>query len=342
MARVFTDGAEFQDLLLWDYTLSAYIETTIKRSGGASYRVAGGNKYLQKNILDISEFYLRAAYNFGSIEASNISDFLNWNDSTTNLGSIRVDGPSRFLKAYVGGTLVGTGTIAINTNTWYLVEVHLKLADAGGDLEVKVDGIIDIDFSGDTKPGSSTTVNRLFYGVVNIGGSTNPIYIDDLALNDTTGTVDNSWCGDGRVILLTPNDNGDVSQLVGQDADSTNNYLNVDDFPHDTDTTYNQSSTLNEYDLYNLTPCGLTEVTILRVIPEARARDTVAEGGLASLPISVSGAGVYEGENRSLLTSYTRILGSGGGSGYTLNPSTSLPWETSELDNLQVGFKVRS
>ena len=52
---------------------------------------------------------------------------------------------------------------------------------------------------------------------------------------------------------LIPDGNGTTSQLTGQDADSTDNYQNVDESPGpDEDTTYNQSATPSDQDTYSL------------------------------------------------------------------------------------------
>jgi hypothetical protein len=160
-------------------------------------------------------------------------------------------------------------------------------------------------------------------------------YYDDLAINDTSGGADDSWCGDGRIIALTPNANGDLSQLTGSDGNSTDNYLLVDDVPSNGDTDYVEGSTVDQKDLYNLTACGLTGVIIKRVWAASRSRDTVAAGGLISLVVKTNST-EYAGTDRALATSYAEVLGDI----HTVNPNTSGAWSTSDLDALQVGPKL--
>lgn len=334
MTRIFTDGAEFGDVLFFSSTVGDISANTGQiRTGNYSYRVDNNGSGL-KGITDISEFYMRIA-----VQCSNVligGYFLRWFNSSTELGSLRRNDATQLLEAYIGtSTLVGTSTIPILIDTWYLIELHVKIADASGDLEVKIDGILDIDFSGDTKPGSDTTVNIINL-YQNNGTNGRYWYYDDLALNDVNGSDDNSWIGDGKVILLPPYGNGDVSGLTGQDADSVDNYLNVDEFPNDSDTTYNEGTVSGTYDLYGITGTTISDVFVLRLFPEGRARDTVADGGIGALGIKVSGSSEYWATGTQLLTSYTRFTGAE----YLLNPSTTGTWEVSDVNLLQIGFKV--
>src|SRR3972149_6225726 len=205
----------------------------------------------------LSEAYFRLAL-YISADPSNI---LSWLSGTTWLGTLKRNTTSKFLELYTStATLVATGDIAIQASTWYVIEVHVKIDDTTGALDVRVDGVDDAAFAGDTKPGAETTFNTLRYH-----GGSNTSYYDDLAMNDTNGSVDNSWCGDGKIILLKPNANGDSSQWDGSDGNQVDNYLLVDDIPSDDDTTYVQSAILANKDLYNLAASGLSDVVILRV-----------------------------------------------------------------------------
>ena len=326
MASLWTDGAEFGDVLFWDTPSTLATTTTNPRSGVYCYTM-GGYVPIQKNIPNLTEFYLRAAWR----ESGYSTDYRSpgWMNGATELGSVRVNVSTHFVEIYTGtGTLVDTGTIALTAGTMYLIEVHVKIDDTVGAIDVKIDGIADASFAGDTKPGAAT-----YDGIWWSGASTQTFQLDDLALNDTTGGVDDSWCGDGKVVILLPNAAGDVTQLTPSAGD---NYAAVDDIPHDTDTTYVESSTQNQYDLYNLSASGLSGVTIRRVWAEARARDTVAEGGLLALGLKTVST-EYWGDDLNMLTTYNDYRGTV----HTINPNTLAAWTVAQLDALQVGVKVR-
>src|SRR3989304_5953104 len=328
MARIFTDGAEFGDLLFFSVVSGPFIISSFYvRTGLYSYRAAAGT-YGQKQFSSLSEAYYRFSIAFDNLACT---DFFKWLSSSTELGSLRRNNSTGKIDVYVGtSTYVASSTINPTLGTIYLIEVYIKIADSGGVIQVKIDGVLDITFTGDTKPGANTTFDTVRY----YGGS-QYWYFDDLAMNDTTGSVDNSWCGDGKVILLKPNANGDSSQWDGSDGNQVDNYLLVDDIPSDDDPTYVQSAILANKDLYNLAASGLSDVAILRVFGEARARDLVAEGQKAALVLKTNG-GVYEGPGNSLLTSYNRIVGPV----YRLNPQSGLEWSVAELDAAQVGPMV--
>ena len=322
MARIFTEGFEMKDLLFFDATGSAGFSTP--RSGAASLNL-GYQGWGNKTIVDLAEAYFRFGFRFSGYQGA----IFIWYNGEAQLGYIGIDS-SRRLVIYTGDVLRATGTIVLSLSAWYLIEVHVLISDTGV-VEVRLDGILDVSYSGDTKPGAEETINVCQY-------HGDEVQFDDLAMNDTTGAVDNSWCGDGKVVMLTPNANGDLSQLMGSDADQIDNYLLVDEFPKDDDTTYVEGSVVDEKDLYNFTDFGLTEQEIKRVWAEARARDTVADAGLVALALKTY-ATEYVGPDVTLFTTFTKqILGTV----HTVNPNTSAAWTPAELDALQAGPVTRS
>ena len=327
MARIFTEGFELKDGAFFDIPAGS-INTTIKRSGNASWFINGTSG--RKIVAGTSEIYIRIGFNHADTATTSI---FRWYKGATELGSIRYSSVNGKINIYTGtATLVDVGDISITLNTWYLLEAHIKISDTVGVIDVKIDGASDATFSGDTKPGADTVIDTFWYS------TSDNVYYDDLAYNDTTGGSDNSWCGDGHVISLTPNANGDLSQLVGSDSNSTDNYLLVDDFPHDTDTTYVEGSNVDEKDLYNLTACGLSGVTIMRVWGESRTKDTVAASGLVAVVLKTNST-EYASSDIPILTTYTKqILGTV----YLVNPNTTSGWSTDDLDALQVGVSTRS
>lgn len=334
MARLFTDGAEMGDALAFT-TSSCTLSTSTKRSGNYGYVTYGGSQNLQKTINSLTEIYIRFGYYDGSLYGTVTP--LRWLNGVTVLGSLRLSNTTRKFSFYTGtGTLVSTGSIVATSGTWHLIEVHIKFADSGGLLELRIDGLQDSDatFSGDTKPGAETSINSISLQSAQADSTINT---DDIAINDTSGAVDNSWCGDGHVIALVPNANGDLSQLSGSDGNSTDNYLLVDETPSNSDTDYVEGSTVDQKDLYNLSASGLTNVNISRVWGEARSKDTTTAGGLLAITVKTEGT-EYDSGDIALPTSYAAVKGPE----YLVNPQTGIAWTIAELDALQVGPKTRS
>jgi hypothetical protein len=336
MARVFTEGFEMGDILFISSTAGTVAAATDQARSGLYSLKLTGNAASATRILTtaLSEFYTRFGFRLTSYGLAT-NQFFNWYKDTNLIGHIRLNGTTRRVEIYSGtGTLLTTGAIALSLDTWYLFEFRIKIDDSTGAIELKIDGVSDATYAGDTKPGSDTNVNALQWRATQTGQI---VYVDDLALNDTNGASDNSWCGDGKIVAVWPDGNGDASQLTGSDGNSTDNYLLVDDVPKDDDTTYVASSTAGQYDLYNLGAVSLPAgYTINRIYAECRAREDAAAGDSIQLGIKPSGGSESWSASRAVTTSYARYVGSE----HTVNPADSGAWEAADINALQAGPKV--
>jgi hypothetical protein len=222
----------------------------------------------------------------------------------------------------------------LETAKWYLFEIYFKEADApSGRLTVTVDGNIVIDVTGDTKPAGTTVDNIFFTTYLN-----NTMHIDDLALNDTSnadGKNDNSWCGDGIVIRVPPDEDGtSPGNWTGSDADSTDNWLMVDEYPSDGDTTYvyHDATVTGHQEQFHVTSPSMTGKTILRVWPEARARKTAAVTNTLKLGLLGSAGDDMSAGQALSIGSYTRIVGNN----YKTNPVDAGTWLEADINAQEI------
>ena len=343
MTRILTDGAEFGDILLFEpgTTVGLVASGAVKRSGNYSYETKSvftyGNGRAYISIPADAEYYFRIAV-LTTVTSSNQRQ-INWCSGYTILGNLEFV-INRY-DIYIGGVWVASGAPILWTNVWYVVEVHVKIVNgAGGVVEVKIDGIPYVSYSGDTQPGALTTIDKIyFYAWYNSGDGINrTFYIDDLAVNNTAGAVDNSWCSDGRIICLKPNADGDKSELHNTALTHVNNWSYVDETPADGDTSWVQGNVVDEEDLYDLEDMVITDADILRVWAEARSRDTLAVGGEVALVLKTH-ATEYVGADLALLNTFTqRVLGTE----EIVNPFTAGVWSIAELDDLQAGPRTRT
>jgi hypothetical protein len=232
--------------------------TSPKRSGAYSFRISSTSfdfYYWLKLPLasNLSEFYLQYAFYFdGSPNADRA--LLKWCAGTTVLGGLKFNYNSGKLELYTGNyaTKVGTGNTVINASRWYVVELYIKIGDSGA-LELRVDGITEATFSGDTKPGSDTYVDNIVWGNVSVNS-----LIDDIIVNDTTGTLNNSWPNGAKIVLLKPNGDGGTKQWTP--SAGSDHYALVDEVPASA-TDYLQSASagqVEELDVENLPAEALT------------------------------------------------------------------------------------
>ena len=326
MARIFTTGLEEADLTVFDYYTNAFTATDNPRSGIRCLKLEFAQE-VRKFVPNLSELWLRFAYSRSSSYYS--GDLLTIIYSNTNIAKIALANGVPILQ--VGGNTVATASsVVVLAWTYYLFEVHYKLGTSDGIFELKVDGVLAAQYTGNTNTVSAPHITTtLFY---NQGGIS---WWDDFAINDPSGSVDNNWCGDGRVILLKPNAAGDATQWT---ASSGANYTCVDEgFPANDDTDYVYSETVDDKDLYNLeNPSIPSDSIIRRVWVTARAKKTVSDAAKIALGIKTGGTEYWDSD-QDLLTSYKNFQTAE----WRQNPSTSSDWTISDLNDLQVGIKAR-
>lgn len=329
--RLFTDGAEFGDLLALSASSGISASTTQKRSGSYSYFLDGSSDYATVQFTASGEVYVRfALYKTGTSWNYDIVRLLK---GGTQIGKLAWNGTNNQMSIYTGtSTQVATLNKRFDVSTWYLIEWHLNIADSGTS-EVKVDSILDTTFSGDTKPGSDTTVDTMTFAC----GSSQAHYIDDIAINNTSNTDglnDTSWCGPGKVELLIPTGEGYTNQWSV--SAGTTHFSLVDDIPPNGDTDYIYSSTANQIDAFALTDYVGDGKTIVRIWPEVRAYDQGASAGVVSLGFrTTEGTNYFSTTNSTLGGTYSAYKGDF----YKTNPATSTTWQDADLDALQFVIK---
>jgi len=253
----------------------------------------------------------------------------------TSQASFAVHDTSQTLEAYRGnedGTRIATGGF-VPLNHWKYIEIHLVIHDTSGVCTVKLDGTQIINFTGDTSNGGTADIKVIRLGT-NTGATTAyaDVYFDDLVVNDTTGSYNNSWTGRGGIELLSPNGAGNSTDLT---ASAGSNYECVDEQPPDDDTTYVYGSTPDDHDGYTLTNTTQTG-TVEAIKWFARAKTTAAGSDAIKRHLRI-GTTDYNGASDLNLTTdyayYKEILEE--------NPADSAAFETADLDAMEAGVVVR-
>lgn len=333
MARVFTTGFETGDYLDFDtcYISGLSVVTSPVRSGtyaGQLYNTDAGY-FGQALATPVSELFARAGFRTSTVVLSQ-QPIITFRLPDNTFVGLEMNGQGK-LQVSRNGIIIEVSTgRSCRSNTWHLLEFRVVVDDSSGVAQVKLDGELQIDFSGDTKPSTATTIHQVW--LRGIGGSAYH-WFDDVALNDTTGGVDDSWPGDGKIIAITPDAAGDSTQWT---PSTGANYQNVDERPPNDDTDYNYTSTDGNVDLFNLTSPTLTGIGVQRIIVKGTARKEAANGDQMRLCVKTGGT-VYNGSDYGFSTLYSRLQ-----EHWRLNPNTSLAWTQSDLDGLQAGYESRT
>lgn len=369
MARLWTCGFESQSATLELGVNSGTIaggvtpdiSTTVHRRGTASLRVhpTANTSYVEHQLTSgvvnrtFHRFYVRV-------------DTLPGAD--TNIYSI---GQAGYFPCSVRLTTTGTLVIrdtqasttlagasgALTLGRWYRVEVDytdVAGAIAAGVSAVKayVDGALFCDALCSNINGFS----RVRMGVNGVA-TTCDLFMDDIAVNDTAGSVQNGLPGPGCVAHLLPNAAGDnalFETAVGGTAGQANNWTRVAERTPDDSTSYNQTSasgttTIDDFNLDSAASAGIGSADLITCVQvggrvssdaitaanlvyrlKSQAAGTVAES--ASFPVNNTGtAGAWSAHRGQSprpyqLTSYT-------------DPQDGSAWTAAKLDGAQVGYR---
>lgn len=267
--------------------------------------------------------------------AGNINNFLTFEDD----GSCRAYYVTAGSQVPSAQTLIGTSSISISNSTWTLIEVHIIIATgATGTYEVKINGVSAMSVA--TVRTAQTNANLGGFGLQFMrtsgsGGSASTyLAFDDLRVNDTSGSVNNSWPGDESIVMIRPTAAGDSSQFTRGGADSGNNYGQVDEAPPNALTDYVYSSTTSHLDLYNCGNLTVTSISAIDVMMQMFNPD--GSGGTMNL-VTKTGAGQSDGS--AVIVTGTPIIQH---RLLELDPADAAAWDQTKLNALQVGPKVAS
>lgn len=206
MAMIFMTGAEWGAN---EFDAGGTIVTSkngvLPRTGSYMYSINYCDWFKALPGGPYQELFCQFAFFYNDFLGGNI---FGWRYGGTQLGYLRLNSSTRVIEVYIGSILVGTCSLVLLNRTWYVIEVHIKIADVGGVLEIRIDGNPQFAFIGDTKPGSETAIDRIgVYIAVN-----NDYYYDDVIVNDPSGEVNNSWPGGLKIALRLPISEGPIQQ----------------------------------------------------------------------------------------------------------------------------------
>lgn len=258
--------------------------------------------------------------------------------ATTHLTATTTDTGSVIIRRGTGsGTIIAeTDDNVLVSEHFHFIEVEARLSDSTSDLHVYVDGVErTLSPAGpyDTKNAGTKTV---FDFVKLVQGAHNPPsgrIIGEVYILNEQGSVNNSPLGDVRIEVLRPNGNGNSSQLLGSDGNSTDNYLLVDEATHN-DADYVGSATDNQKDTYAYSNLSATagDVAAVQVVTRALKSDS---GAKSIANISRSGANETDAADRGLSQSATPY-----GDIYETKPGGGA-WTISDVNAMEAGVKVR-
>jgi len=305
----------------------AVVSTTV-RTGTYSLELRDGES-VGYNVSGATAIYMGVAVYLDSVSGYTY-DLISFFDSDQLMALIKtaIGGALVF---EVNNTDVATSERVIAAGGWYYIEVYYLPDDSTGVCTIRVNGTEWLTFSGDTRNGDNLAVVRLKYRSNQVGVTTNDCYFDDLVINDTSGSVNNTWPGQQKLYLAVPNAAGDQTDLT---PSAGNNWDCVDEIPTST-ADYVSSATATEYDLYNITdPLAGTE-TLGSVVLNIVAKIDSGSGNIAT----TLKANVTEDDGANIgLTEAWQLYQQA----WAVNPDDSAAWAPADIDDLQIGVEIKA
>jgi hypothetical protein len=159
---------------------------------------------------------------------------------------------------------------------WHHFGLDMKVDGTNGWVYIYKDGVLDMSWDG-AVTGNITQVRFGKYG----SNFTQLTYFDDIYIDDTTGESSPVSLPMLRFYYVTPDGNGNYAQWTGNDGNSTDNYLLVDEIPPST-SDYVQGTVADQYDSYTMTSITLADGQLVRaVIPTVYAKRNATTEELA-------------------------------------------------------------
>jgi len=276
-----------------------------------------------------AEVYIRFGVKYFNTFTANRFTLLGLYDGSTLQIGVCPDQVGPKVGVYRGTTLLGT--VPMLSETWTCVEMRVKIHSSAGVVTVWYNGVQVFDFSGNTQSSANAKTNGVIIGVKDhdeyfIG----KVYVDDFAINDTTGSVNNSRIGQGGIFPLFPTADTTVTSLTP--STGTDHYALVDENPP-SDADYVQANTPGYQDLYALADLA-TAAQIDAVAVTGRMLAVNGAGAPATL-VARSGASITNLTTRYLDGSaryFTDIM--------ETDPNGTIPWTLAAVNSLQVGVAV--
>lgn len=322
MARIFIDGFESGGVDIWD-TVSggtAVSSAGLDMNGSYCLDLNAISEYVSKDITADDEMYFAFLYRYTNAASEGIMHVTN---GATVLVSVSRAYTGKLLTAKRGSTAVDTGSL-LTINQTYLIETYIKIHDTTGVIQVKVDGILDIDFSGDTKVGADTQFDKVYLGHNALGSCYSYAYFDNFILDDA------SWIGDTNIQAVVPTGAG---ATTGWTPSAGANWQCVDEKPfNDADyVSINTNDVVDTYAAGNMTGT-VSEVKCVQVQSRAKTDGSPTPTNL-KLAVRSGGTDYLSGDKTVPVTakSFWHL--------WENNPADSAAWEEADVNAMEIGVK---
>ncbi|MFK0124886.1 hypothetical protein ACIQSP_16415 [Streptomyces nigra] len=357
MARLWTCGFELQSATAGvEFSIvngAPTISTTVHRAGAAALRSnpTAGTQYAEHQIdpgtvkRTLHRFYLR----IGSLPSADCNIYgIGQSGYFPGLVRLTTTGALTLRDGFTS-TNLGTPSAPLVTGRWYRVELdYTDTAGTAGSVTGAFKGYLDGVLFADTLCSNINGWSRIRAGVQS--AATADIYIDDIAVNDTTGSVQNGLPGPGSVVHLRPDSAGDAAGWATT-VGGTANWQRVSETTPDDATTYNATTAAgttaaDDFNLGSSAAAGIganDSITLVQVGGRIGS-DAATAASLVYRIKGQSGGTVTESASVSVALTGWATHKAAAPYPYQLtaytNPQTGTAWTPAALDTAQIGYRA--
>ena len=337
MAIIWIDGYDHYGSTGANLTAGAYAANTgscvcknsFSRTGGWCLSSSGSSSANLRKALGSSITAVGIGWSiyFPSLPGT-IVELLKFNDASNGNQLtvwLNTTGTIRVTRGTASGTniLGETASPAISNGSWNHLEIKATFSNTTGTVEIRANEAIVLNLTGlDTVATANVECSQIEIFPTPTSSASGGI--DDMFIWDTSGTENNDFIGDRRVIMLSPSANEATQEWT---ASSGSAYAAIDDTAPDGDTTYIEADdAVPVTSEFALTDAAATVGAIAAVQTVVCARRVEAVSTVMQVSL-LSGGDVDAGASHSIGDAYAY---------YTdiseLNPDTGAPWTRTALN----------
>lgn len=230
-----------------------------------------------------------------------------------------------------GNVLAETVSNTICRSGWHYIELKIKIHNSTGTVEIHVDGVEVANETGlDTQMTGNASVDVVAFFPSRY--ETESLY-DDIYIADTSGSYNNDFLGDVRIVAVQPDADGSSTDFTLFPGSGEDHYEDVDDGATvDDDTTYIQSAVATNEDLFTFVDL----VDVGNILGVQIFTDAKESAGSESLGTSVRTYTIDHDDTPQAVTSayliYSRIM--------DVEPENGIPWTPTVFNAAMFGVKV--
>lgn len=338
MTHLFGDGFGHVDdsyeLLKWDEYFS---DAAITYGAGYGVGSTWGARleavsvyYIGKNLAaGESTIIFGARFKLDILSSSN--EIISFIDDATPQCEVRIKSDGSIAVYRSSTEIAVSATSLVSIDTWFYLEVKIVFNNTTGSVVAKLNGTERINQTGlDTCVSANEYITK-----IRLYSNGDHVYVDDLYICNTSGSVNNDFYGDISIATLYPTSDGTYTNFTP--STGSDHYALVDDPQLVSDTDHNESSTIGHKDSYGMTT--FSETGIIKAVQVCAAVKNTSTGTMNVQTLCRSGITPADNFGSNFALSQTM---KGAITIHEKEPTDDVAWTAAKINAAEFGLKVAS